>query len=127
MVKLTPNLNPRGWDECFLKMVRDYRQVLQTLESLNLETLNKNTIWLLTFFVNSTYLLFTGDGNKNRIFPFDIIPRILTKKTDWKETGITQRLRALNFFGDIYNEQLIVIIPAINNICLHYLKFIKAA
>jgi hypothetical protein len=28
--------------KCFLKMVRDsYRQVLQTLESLNLETLNK--------------------------------------------------------------------------------------
>jgi hypothetical protein len=52
MVKLTPNLNPRGWDEMFSKDgVRDsYRQVLQTLESLNLETLNKkNTIWLLTF------------------------------------------------------------------------------
>jgi aspartyl/asparaginyl-tRNA synthetase len=44
MVKLTPNLNPRGWDEMFSKDVRDsYRQVLQTLESLNLETLNKKT------------------------------------------------------------------------------------
>jgi hypothetical protein len=50
MVKLTPNLNPRGWDEMFSKDgVRDSYQVLQTLESLNLETLNKNTIWLLTF------------------------------------------------------------------------------
>jgi hypothetical protein len=36
---LTPNLNPRGWDEMFSKDgVDSYRQVLQTLESLNLET-----------------------------------------------------------------------------------------
>jgi hypothetical protein len=56
MVKLTPNLNPRGWDEMFSKDgVRDsYRQVLQTLESLNLETLNKNTIWL--HFMNQGYI-----------------------------------------------------------------------
>jgi hypothetical protein len=37
--------------------VRDsYRQVLQTLESLNLETLNKKTIWLLTFYEPGNYI-----------------------------------------------------------------------
>jgi hypothetical protein len=41
MVKLTPNLNPRGWDEMFSKDGTHTVQVLQTLESLNLETLNK--------------------------------------------------------------------------------------
>jgi uncharacterized circularly permuted ATP-grasp superfamily protein len=67
-------------------------------------------------------------GTRNRKnFPFDIIPRILTKN-EWTEveTGITQRLRALNLFlGDIYNEQLIVkegIIPAaLITSCPHYL------
>jgi uncharacterized circularly permuted ATP-grasp superfamily protein len=45
MVKLTPNLNPRGWDEISKDGVRDsYRQVLQTLESLNLETLKKHNL-----------------------------------------------------------------------------------
>ncbi|MFM2283287.1 MAG: hypothetical protein RL222_791, partial [Bacteroidota bacterium] len=52
-----------------------------------------------------------------RIFPFDIIPRIITA-TEWShiEKGVSQRLKALNFFlKDIYNEQNIIkdgIIPA---------------
>jgi uncharacterized circularly permuted ATP-grasp superfamily protein len=52
-----------------------------------------------------------------RIFPFDIIPRIITgAEWDHIEKGIKQRLTALNLFlKDIYNEQQIVkdgIIPA---------------
>jgi uncharacterized circularly permuted ATP-grasp superfamily protein len=81
--------------------VRDsYRQVLQTLESLNLETLNKSNL-----LASHEPELHTVTVMRNRkFFPF-IIPRIL----EWTEveTGITQRLRALNlFFRDIY-EQLI--------------------
>jgi uncharacterized circularly permuted ATP-grasp superfamily protein len=53
MVKLTPNLNPRGWDEMFSKDgVRDSYQVLQTLESLNLETLNKKHNLASDIFMN---------------------------------------------------------------------------
>jgi uncharacterized circularly permuted ATP-grasp superfamily protein len=64
--------------------VRDsYRQVLQTLESLNLETLNKNTIWLLTFYEpGNTFTVYSDEEQGIKEFSFDIIPRILTKKMD---------------------------------------------
>jgi uncharacterized circularly permuted ATP-grasp superfamily protein len=58
--------------------VRDsYRQVLQTLESLNLETLNKKT-QSGTFFMNYIYIY--SDEEQGIEFFLDIIPRILTKK-----------------------------------------------
>ena len=45
-----------------------------------------------------------------RIFPFDIFPRIINEK-EWQtiESGIKQRIKALNLFlKDIYNEQFIL-------------------
>ena len=50
-----------------------------------------------------------GDGSE-RIFPFDIIPRVIAAK-EWQrlERGITQRLEALNqFLADVYSERRIV-------------------
>ena len=50
-----------------------------------------------------------GDGSE-RIFPFDIIPRVITAK-EWQrlERGIKQRLEALNLFlADVYSERRIV-------------------
>jgi uncharacterized circularly permuted ATP-grasp superfamily protein len=43
MIKLSPSLNPGGWDEMFSKdgVRHSYRQVLHALEGLNLETLHK--------------------------------------------------------------------------------------
>jgi uncharacterized circularly permuted ATP-grasp superfamily protein len=63
-----------------------------------------------------TFTVYNDDDQGiERIFPFDIIPRILTKQ-EWNEveTGIAQRLKALNLFlEDIYNELIIKgIIPA---------------
>ena len=52
-----------------------------------------------------------------RIWPFDLIPRIITA-AEWVkiESGLKQRVRALNFFlGDLYGEQRIIkdgVIPA---------------
>ena len=52
-----------------------------------------------------------GEGMTNeRIIPIDCISRLLTA-SEWEhlEAGLTQRLRALNFFlQDIYNEARIV-------------------
>ncbi|TAD87513.1 MAG: circularly permuted type 2 ATP-grasp protein, partial [Bacteroidetes bacterium] len=63
-----------------------------------------------------------------RIFPFDIIPRIITA-AEWNhiEAGIKQRLKALNLFlKDVYNEQQIIkdgIIPAsLIATCPHFLR-----
>src|SRR5690606_36958369 len=44
------------------------------------------------------------------IFPFDIIPRVISSE-EWSviETGIKQRLKALNIFlKDIYHQQFII-------------------
>lgn len=63
------------------------------------------------------------DGGKERLIPFDIIPRIIPA-ADWKklQAGLRQRVRALNaFLSDIYHDQEILragIIPreqVINN------------
>src|SRR5215210_8284882 len=52
-----------------------------------------------------------GDGaGREKIFPFDIIPRII-KKSEWDqiERGLCQRIRALNLFiDDIYHDQRII-------------------
>ena len=133
MIKLTPNLNPKGWDEMFSKEgVREpYRQVLQALERLNLEQLTQKQKQASDIFMNQgiTFTVYsdTNEGIE-RIFPFDIIPRIITQQ-DWQEveSGIAQRLKALNLFlEDIYNDQLIVkdgIVPAaLIASCPHYIQ-----
>ena len=51
----------------------------------------------------------SGDGHE-QIFPFDIVPRII-EPADWEtiESGLRQRLRALNLFiDDVYHEQKIL-------------------
>jgi len=133
MIKLTPSLNPNGWDEMFSKEgVRDsYRQVLQALESLSIEQLNEKQKQASDIFMNQgiTFTVYSDDDQGiERIFPFDIIPRIITQK-DWieVETGIAQRLKALNLFlEDVYNEQHIIkegIIPAaLIASCPHYIQ-----
>jgi uncharacterized circularly permuted ATP-grasp superfamily protein len=133
MVKLTPNLNPKGWDEMFsTDGVRDsYRHVLKTLESLNLATLNQKQKQASDIFMNQgiTFTVYSDDNQGiERIFPFDIIPRIITQR-EWNEveTGIAQRLKALNLFlEDVYNGQQIIkdgIIPAaLIASCPHYLQ-----
>lgn len=50
------------------------------------------------------------EGNIDRTWPFDIIPRIITKQ-EWSqiEQGLRQRVHALNLFiHDIYHEQKII-------------------
>ncbi len=133
MMNLIPKLNPNGWDEMFsTKGVRNsYRNVLHTLQGLSPENLVEKQRQAADFFMNQgiTFTVYSDDNQGiERIFPFDIIPRIINQK-DWEEveTGIAQRLNALNFFlEDIYNEQLIVkdgIIPAaLISSCPHYIQ-----
>jgi len=64
-----------------------------------------------------TFNVYGQDGGTERIFPFDIVPRIV-QNAEWQtlERGLTQRIRALNaFINDVYNEQKILkdkVIPA---------------
>ncbi|PLX97796.1 MAG: hypothetical protein C0623_14480 [Desulfuromonas sp.] len=64
-----------------------------------------------------TFNVYSDEAQTEKIFPFDIVPRIV-QANEWEklEKGLTQRIRALNLFiDDIYNEQRIMkdgIIPA---------------
>lgn len=74
--------------------------------------------WLKTVHEQGiTFTIYNSGEGIEKIFPFDIIPRIIENK-EWKqiEAGIKQRLKALNIFlKDIYHLQFIIkngIIPA---------------
>lgn len=63
-------------------------------------------------FLNSgiTFTVYDGKGESDRIFPFDIIPRLVEKR-EWTriERGLKQRILALNeFLKDIYGPQKIL-------------------
>ncbi len=57
-----------------------------------------------------SFTVYTDEGNIDRAWPFDIIPRVISKH-QWEKTdaGLRQRLQALNLFiNDLYNEQRIL-------------------
>jgi len=57
-----------------------------------------------------TFSVYTGGGDTERIFPFDLIPRVVSGR-EWSEVqrGLEQRIRALNLFlADVYGEQQIL-------------------
>ncbi len=57
-----------------------------------------------------TFTLKSEDGDTERIFPFDLIPRIIpAAEWAWIERGLKQRIAALNaFVHDLYHEQKIL-------------------
>ena len=57
-----------------------------------------------------TFNVYGRDEGTEKIFPFDIIPRIVSSR-DWQqiESGLKQRIFALNaFIQDVYNEKKIL-------------------
>ncbi len=64
-----------------------------------------------------TFNVYGDNQGAERIFPFDIIPRIVpAHEWEWLERGLKQRIQALNLFiNDIYHDQHIIkdgVIPA---------------
>jgi len=57
-----------------------------------------------------TFTVYGDQSGTERIFPFDLIPRIVSAaEWAWIERGLEQRIRALNLFvDDVYHEQRIV-------------------
>ncbi|MGB8194518.1 MAG: circularly permuted type 2 ATP-grasp protein [Chitinophagaceae bacterium] len=125
--------NPHGiWDEMHDgKTIRQhYHQVLSDLHHLHVPDLQQKEKIAGELFMNQgiTFTVYSDNAGIERIFPFDIIPRIITS-AEWEhiEKGIQQRLKALNFFlKDIYSKQEIVkekIIPAeLIASCPHYTR-----
>ena len=57
-----------------------------------------------------TFTVYGEDEGVERIFPYDLLPRIITKK-NWRtiERGLAQRIQALNLFlHDIYHDAKIL-------------------
>ena len=57
-----------------------------------------------------SFTVYTDEGNIDRAWPFDIIPRTISS-TQWKTTadGLKQRLTALNMFiDDLYHDQNVI-------------------
>lgn len=123
---------PGIWDEMWHNQAirKQYSQVFNDIQELSVETLLQKDKLAGELFMNQgiTFTVYSDDAGIERIFPFDIIPRILTgAEWDHIQQGITQRLRALNLFlKDIYSEQLIIkdkIIPAeLIASCPHYTR-----
>ena len=123
---------PATWDEmCHDSHIRSqYKQVYNDFSQFPIDALLQKDRLAGELFMNQgiTFTVYSDDAGIEKIFPFDIIPRILTG-AEWEhiEQGIKQRLRALNFFlKDIYSEQNILkdkIMPAdLVASCPHYTR-----
>jgi uncharacterized circularly permuted ATP-grasp superfamily protein len=62
------------------------------------------------FKLGVTFNVYSDTQGTERIFPFDVIPRIVPgHEWDWLEKGLKQRIQAINcFLHDVYNEQNIL-------------------
>jgi uncharacterized circularly permuted ATP-grasp superfamily protein len=121
------------WDEMFNenKGVRTEYGLL--MDYLNLETpdeLNKKEDLSKLLFMNQgiTFTVYNSGEGVEKIFPFDIIPRIISSE-EWEfiERGIKQRVTALNLFlKDVYSDQFIIkdgVVPIdIIYSCPHFLR-----
>lgn len=84
-------------------------QWLDRLPSVELEQ-HLETAQAALFNLGVTFRVYSDQEGVERIFPFDIIPRIIAAQ-EWAdlEKGLKQRNRALNLFlADIYDRQLII-------------------
>ena len=109
------------WDEMKdeASVRQQYQSIYETVSKLKLTDLEQKDKLASELFMSQgiTFTVYTDNEGIERIFPFDIIPRIITG-VEWEhvEKGIKQRLTALNLFlKDVYNDQQIIkdnIIPA---------------
>ena len=108
--------DPDGfYDEMFeapARPRRGARKLAERLESLPLEEIHARQRAAEQAFYGSgvTFTVYGDRSGTERIFPFDIIPRIVEAQ-EWRqiENGLRQRVRALNLFiDDVYHDQKIL-------------------
>jgi uncharacterized circularly permuted ATP-grasp superfamily protein len=103
------------WDEMYGEnsQVREhYSKVIDYISRESADDLNKKEELAKRLFMSQgiTFTVYNSGEGIEKIFPFDIIPRIITA-SEWAfvEKGIKQRLTALNhFLKDVYNSQFII-------------------
>src|SRR5450432_1103129 len=104
------------YDEMFAKPGQPrphYTQLAERFERLEgmRELLERQQLADQTFLRRGvTFTVYSDDRGTEKIFPFDLIPRIIPAN-EWAhlERGLTQRMQALNLFlADVYGEQRIL-------------------
>lgn len=103
------------WDEMFYpggEPRLQYKPLMRVLENLPAEEIRqkKQAADLSFLHQGITFTVYGKSEGTERIFPHDLIPRILTA-AEWSkiELGLTQRITALNeFLRDLYHEQRIL-------------------
>jgi uncharacterized circularly permuted ATP-grasp superfamily protein len=115
------NQESNVWDEmlCGGEVRPCYEKFVSAIEQLMPAEMNHKDELAKKLFMSQgiTFTVYSSGEGIEKIFPFDIIPRII-QNDEWKhiEAGIKQRLKALNIFlKDIYHLQFIIkdgIIPA---------------
>jgi uncharacterized circularly permuted ATP-grasp superfamily protein len=103
------------YDEMFEAPARPrahYAALFDELATLAPDALEERNRVANSFFATQGigFTLYGDDQGTDRVFPFDLVPRIVPAK-EWAEIerGLEQRLRALNLFlDDVYHEQRIL-------------------
>lgn len=88
------------------------KQLLSYLNSLSEEELEKRRLTAEATIqeMGISFTVYTEEGNIDRAWPFDIIPRTI-EASEWRvaEAGLKQRLKALNLFiNDLYHDQNVI-------------------
>jgi uncharacterized circularly permuted ATP-grasp superfamily protein len=91
---------------------RGSKLLVEKIESLSTENLltKQRAAETMLLQMGITFAVYGSDEGSEKIFPFDIIPRIVEGE-EWNqiEAGLKQRIFALNaFLEDIYNERKII-------------------
>ena len=96
------------WDEMHdgTTIRQQYQKIFSVFHHLDVASLQEKEKIASELFMNQgiTFTVYSDNEGIERIFPFDLIPRVITSR-EWDNisTGIQQRLKALNLFlKDIY-------------------------
>jgi uncharacterized circularly permuted ATP-grasp superfamily protein len=111
-----------AYDEMFTRegvLRPQYRRLYQRLTTADPDEIDLKQQTANLYFLQQgiTFTVYTESEGVERIFPFDLLPRIITAG-EWQtiSTGLAQRIRALNeFLSDIYHAGKILtdgIVPA---------------
>jgi uncharacterized circularly permuted ATP-grasp superfamily protein len=103
------------YDELFLTKGQARSQsasLIEWMQKIGIKQLQQHqqTAQIALYKLGVTFNVYNDDQGVEKIFPFDIIPRIISA-SEWQtlERGLKQRITALNLFlKDIYGEQKII-------------------
>lgn len=103
------------YDELFLAKGKPRPEAIPLIEKINslcegeLKQ-RQQAAQIALFKLGVTFSVYGDSQGTERIFPFDIIPRIVSAgEWAWLERGLKQRIHALNLFiADIYDQQKIL-------------------